>query len=333
MKGLACILILLMVAGWGAITPAQAAARTWTVQTGGGAKDTSVVSNSFRPRSIEIGVGDTVKWDFLEPWTIHTVTFTSGAKEPEVEVQEGDKFFINPQVFFPSGAQTYDGTGYRNSGVAEQGPSAPHFSYALTFTKAGTYKYQCLLHGPGMSGTVIVRDRVSASPASLATRGKNEVLATLKSGQAAYAKWTPQKQGTKVVVPLVGDPKGGWSILRFTREPLVIKRGTTVTWDMRDPLEVHTVTFLSGEKPPDYLVIQPQKQGPPKVLESPQATNPTQDKAYDGTGFRNSGQLLAPGTPGNPPTSFSLTFTKPGRYEYWCIIHAPWGMKGVVVVQ
>ncbi len=333
MKRIACILLLLIVAVWTGAPVQAAASRTWTVLTGGGVKDTSVVSNSFRPRVIEVAVGDTVQWDYLVPWTLHTVTFTSGAKEPDVEIQEGDKFFINPQVFFPAGGQTYDGTGYRNSGIPEQGASAPHFTYKLTFMKAGTYKYFCTLHGPDMSGTVIVRDRVSTSPASLVTRGKKDYAATLKSGQAGYSKWRPQKQGNKVVVPMIGDPKGGWSILRFTRAPLVIKRGTTVTWDMRDTLEAHTVTFFSGEKTPDFLIIQPQQQGPPRILENPLATNATKDSTYDGTGYRNSGLLFAPGTPGNPPTKFSLTFTKPGRYEYTCVIHAPWGMNGVVIVQ
>ncbi len=332
MKRGACILMLLIVAGWTG-APAQAASRTWTVLTGGGVKDTSVVSNSFRPRVMEIAVGDTVQWDFLVPWTLHTVTFTSGAKGPDVEIQEGDKFFVNPQVFFPVGSQTYDGTGYRNSGIPEQGPSAPHFSYKLTFTKAGTYKYFCPLHGPDMSGTVIVRDRVSKSLASDATRGTRDFAATLKSGQAAFAKWNPQKQGNNVVVPLIGDPKGGWSILRFTRAPLVIQRGTTVTWEIRDRLEAHTVTFLSGEKPPDFLDVQFFASGPRKILENPRATTPTLDKAYDGTGYRNSGLLFLPGTRGNRPFNFSLTFTKPGQYEYWCVIHAQWGMKGVVIVR
>ncbi len=327
------LLLVLMLSLTLAVPPAQAAKQKWTVLVGGGVKGTAVVSNSFRPRTVEVAVGDTVTWDFQKPWTLHTVTFLSGQKEPEDFVHEGDKTYANPQEFFPAGGKEYDGTGYLNSGVAPQEPSAPPFSYSLTFTKAGTYKYQCLLHGPEMSGTVVVKDRVSASPASVAGRGRSELAATLKAGQAAFNKLVPERQGTTVVLRLIGKPAEGWTLLRFSRQPLVITRGTTVTWTVGDPFEIHTVTFTSGQKLPDFLVVEPQKQGPPKLLVPAQALNATQTKEYAGQGYVNSGILFPPGIPGNPPTSFSLTFTKSGRYEYSCVVHAPWGMKGTIIVK
>jgi plastocyanin len=34
------------------------------------------------------------------------------------------------------------------------------------------------------------------------------------------------------------------------------------------------------------------------------------------------------------PTSYSLTFTRPGRYEYVCVVHMPIeGMKGTIIVR
>ena len=33
------------------------------------------------------------------------------------------------------------------------------------------------------------------------------------------------------------------------------------------------------------------------------------------------------------PSSFSLTFTTPGRFEYWCLIHAEVGQRGTIVVR
>jgi len=43
--------------------------------------------------------------------------------------------------------------------------------------------------------------------------------------------------------------------------------------------------------------------------------------------------LFPPGNPGKLPSSFSLTFTTPGRFEYWCLIHADVGQRGIIVVR
>ena len=53
----------------------------------------------------------------------------------------------------------YDGTGFRSTGFIDSfpDPSDPNAfkAYTLTFTKAGTYKYLCVIH-PKMTGTVVV---------------------------------------------------------------------------------------------------------------------------------------------------------------------------------
>ncbi len=323
-------LVLLVLAALPA-APVQAK-RSWTVTVGGATKDFSVVTNTFQPRNIEIAVGDTVIWKFQE---VHTVTFLSRQRPRTPFVLAGEKLIANPQVFFPAGERTYDGAGYRNSGTPPLDPVVlRRFRYSLTFTRQGTYEYQCLLHGPAMSGTVVVKDRVATSSAVFIRQARIEQTASLNAGQVAWTKLTPQRQGDTVVVALVGDSDNGYSIYRFTREPLVIKRGSTVTWQVRDPFEIHTVTFTSGQKPPDFLVTEPQQQGPTKLLLQAKAVNPTQTKAYDGTGYVNSGMLFPPGTPGNPPSSFSLTFTKPGRYTYVCLVRSvPEGMRGTIIVK
>ena len=142
-----------------------------------------------------------------------------------------------------------------------------------------------------------------------------------------------ERHGTTFVVPLVGNSRQRYSVLRFTRKPLVIPRGSTVTWTMRDTFEIHTVTFTSGEKPPEFVVPEPQPKGPPKVLLNPKALTPTTATQYDGSGYINSGMLFPPGNPGKLPSSFSLTFTKPGRYEYWCLIHADVGQRSAIIVE
>jgi plastocyanin len=46
----------------------------------------------------------------------------------------------------------------------------------------------------------------------------------------------------------------------------------------------------------------------------------------------NSGMLFPPGNP-KLPSSFSLTFPKPGSCEYWCLIHADVGQRGTIIVE
>ena len=308
------------------MTPTHATSPTnWTVIVGGATADTSIYANAFFPRTIEVGVGDAITWTFQG---VHNVAFLGGSAAPAFSVQEGNKAYWNPQIAFPAGDKTYDGTGYHNSGIP--GPDGK-LSYTLTFTKPGRYSYICSIHS-GMRGTVIVKDKPKGTPAAASRRGRAEQAATLAAGRARYANLRVERHGNIFVVPLVGNSKERYSVLRFTRKPLVIQRGSTVTWAMRDTFEIHTVTFTSGEEPPKFVVPEPQPNGLPKLLLNPKALTPTTATQYDGTGYVNSGMIFPPGTP-KLPSSFSLKFPKPGSYEYWCLIHAETGQRGTIIVQ
>ena len=325
------VLALILTGGSVPSTPAFGAARTWTVVAGGTNRDFSVWSNAFHPRKIEIATGDTVVWKFAG---VHNVAFLGGDKFPALFVADGDRLSFNPLVAFPAGDTTYDGTGYHNSGMPQDNPAlfAQH-TYTLTFTKPGTYDYVCVVHGPGMGGTGEVKERVSGAPTSAAAQGAREQAVLLRAGTAALAAWKPTTQGSTVVAPIMGNIAPGYSLLRFSRLPLTVERGATVTWTMQDPFEIHTVTFTSGQKPPDFVLVQPQPKGPPRLMLNPKAVAVTPQQTYDGRGYVNSGLLFSTSTPGNVRRSYSLTFTTPGRYEYWCIVHVPEGMKGVIIVR
>lgn len=309
------------------IALALAANLLWTVIVGGQTQDVSVYANGFFPREVTIHTGDTVTWQFAG---FHNVTFLSGATPPPFAIKDGNNYYGNPLLFFPAGTNTYDGTGFRGSGVP---PSDKPFTYSLTFTKPGRYEYGCTIH-PGMSGVVNVVDgALSETPEAALARGRTEQAASVAAGTKAYANLNPQVTGSHVTVPLVGDRGDRFSLLRFTHDPLVITTGTTVTWTIQDPFEVHTVTFTSGAAVPEFFIPQPQPSGPPKLLLNGVALTPTSRTTYDGTGWVNSGLLAAPGSPGNSPSSFSLTFTKPGRYVYWCLVHHDAGQEGVIIVK
>lgn len=307
--------------------PRANAATTWTVIVGGQTPDVSVYANGFYPREITIATGDTITWQFAG---FHNVSFLSGAPSPVFAVKDGDKYYANPQVLFPAGNSTYDGTGFHNSGLPQEHKP---FSYSLTFTKPGRYEYACTVHA-GMTGIVnVVSGPVQETPAATLARGREEQAASLAAGTRAYQNLNPQTNSSHVTVTLVGSNQDRFSLLRFTHDPLVIARGTTVTWVMNDPFEIHTVTFADGDKLPALYLPQPQPNGPPKALLNPIALTPTKTTAYDGSGFVNSGFLYPARSAQDPPSSFSLTFTKPGRYVYWCLVHANEQQQGVVIVK
>lgn len=266
----------------------------------------------------------------------HNVALAGGGQLPPLVVAEGKAAYMNSQVAFPVGSAQYDGQGYRNSGVPSEDPKAwAGFRYRLRFTRPGTYVYSCIVHGPATVGVVRVDPqgtKLPRDPAAALRLGRQEQRATLRAGERALARLRPEvRAGGEVRVAMVGDVRGSYSLMRFTRTPLVVRRGTTVTCEMRDPFEIHTVTFVGREKVPAFVIPQPQPSGPPKLLLNPRVAGPTPQKEYAGSGYVNSGILVPVGAPG--PRSYSLRFTRSGTYTYWCPIHARVGMKGVVVVR
>ena len=316
----------LIIFGASALPLRAAAATNWTVIVGGHPADNSVYANGFYPRELTVNVGDTVTWQFDG---FHNVAFLSGGTRPTFAIKDGGKMYANPKVFFPAGGSTYGGVGFRNSGTPQDDKP---FSYSLTFTKPGRYEYACTIHA-GMSGVVnVVRDPVAETPAAELERGRAEQASSLAAATSAYRGLTPKRDGSKITVRLIGNRDDRFSILRFTREPLVISVGTTVTWTVNDPFEIHTVTF-NGDKHLQFIIPEPQPNGPPKLELSAAVLTPTKTTSFAGTGFVNSGLLFPAGNPAHLPSSFSLTFTKPGRYEYWCLVHKDAGQRGVIIVK
>ncbi len=105
---------------------------------------------------------------------------------------------------------------------------------------------------------------------------------------------------------------------RFTPENLTIHANDQVEWTHLNPMEIHTVTFPeAGNEPPEFLL--------PNLTVNPVAATPAGGSIHNGTGFYNSGIL-------NPGDNYTLTFTKPGTYDYVCVVHDNMNMVGEVVV-
>lgn len=293
--------------------PSKQQPQSWTVQAGGSEQNEAVQALQFYPSTITIDEGDSVTWQYPagEP---HTVTFLGPQATPPPP--------SDPNVAAPAGGTTYDGSTYTSSGFMLLGQS-----YTLTFPKAGTYKYYCLIHGE-MVGTVVVQKAGTLYPkgqSQYSSDASSAVAADLKAGSDSTALFPYAPGGphlTAGISPGLGQPPlTNSSVVRFldsndpTNSTVTVAAGTTVTWTNLDSNLPHTVT------------IPPAGAGEPNM---PPFAPPSGGNTYDGTTLVNSGPMIA-GTPG---ASFSVTFTTPGTYTYYCLFHDDTEkMIGTVVVQ
>jgi len=330
---LALALIAGLFAATGGLAVAQTAPQTWGVQVGLHNEQTGAEVQAYGPDPLTIRVGDTVNWKFA---SFHTVTFNAGKPDLPVFVPgpaQGE-LMLGPAGFptGPASGSSYDGATQASSGAPLQGPP-DQFSYSLKFTKAGMFGYVCTIH-PGMRGTVEVVDASSALPESVATAtARGQATLAALAGKASAAKThaagpehlrpAAANAGIASVFVGVADPFGA-SFLGFVGGDVTVARGGSVAWVWADPFEIHTVTFLSGAEPPEFIIPRPRPAGPPALVVNPQVLMPQGGSTYTGQGILNSGILEAPGL-------FVAKFEAPtGKYDYLCLTH-PF-MKGSVTV-
>ncbi|MBC5806041.1 MAG: hypothetical protein DLM53_09640 [Candidatus Eremiobacter antarcticus] len=285
--------------------------KTWFAKPGTASPHGALQGWRFYPPDMTVNVGDVITWQFTVTGEPHTVTFPGGKPLPP----PGD-----PSVAAPVGGHTYDGTNYISSGFMFAGQS-----YSVQFTKAGTYKFYCLNHGPEMQGTIVVNDRGSAYPKTQAdydAQGASLMATDLSAASGSVAEFPFTMGGTHLaagIAPgLTAAPPSNSSVLRFLDGPSLddgpvsVAVGTTVTWTNESNNAPHTVTFpIAGQDVPPSL---------------PPFAPPSGGNTYDGSTLVNSGVLL-------PGGSFSLTFTKAGTFKYACIFHDDEGMVSTVTVH
>ena len=308
--------------------------------------------DKFSLKQLQIHVGDKVQW--LDPSGAHTVTFAKGKADiPLFETSptgakysgfldaSGNPFWFNGQTQIqldPAGALaagvkmvagkqvgTENGSQLVGSGMYNGNASPPPF--VLTFNKAGTYDYQCTVH-PNMNGSIKVLPRGTKvpSPAADLSREKASLIADAKT-IVKLVSYTPPADTVSG-----GHDQGQLATLRFYPTSLHVAVGTTVTFSQTSDVQIHTFTF----GPTAYLSSISNSAGlelPPAFpfsSEAPSSTPTTYDGTNHGNGFLNTGVLDAnPGA--TQASSFKVTFTKAGTYDFQCLIH-PF-MKGEVVVS
>jgi plastocyanin len=139
--------------------------RTFTVLAGAGDETQGFdFMYFFGGTNLTIKTGDKVTWtvDKNTPGMMHTITFLSGANEPDFIISQSpssgsSQLIVNPVVSAPSPVPPapFAGTGYYNSGLLTSGVTPQ--SFTLMFTEPGKYDYICVPHDTmGMKGTITV---------------------------------------------------------------------------------------------------------------------------------------------------------------------------------
>jgi len=321
--------------------------QTFTVLVGLDDKATGAAIDAYFPATIHVHVGDTVVWK-KNSNEIHTVTFLgSMAKAPDLLVPMPNApqgaMMVNPQAGFPTLPKdgVYDGTAFANSGIIgpDQGQAQ---QFSLTFTKAGSYSYTCVVHGvEDMTGTVVVDDASMSVPSQAdddaqAKTEMDTLMAKIPNiAQAATAEIpanVANSDGSTNHFVLVGYTDGQIDLDFFFPQKLQVNPGDTVTWVFsKQDVAPHTITFLNGATAPAPIKAVPQAGGMPLLTFDPFVAMPQNaDKPLTDKGVFSSG-ILDPTAPG--PHQFTL---KIGNYigtlKYQCILHDDLGMIGTLTV-
>lgn len=96
-------------------------ASTATTASGGDEASVAIADNTFTPDEITISAGDTVTW-----------TWGGSAPHSVIGTSDNATDLINSEQMTGSG------------------------TYTVTFDEAGTYEYECGVHGASMAGTIVV---------------------------------------------------------------------------------------------------------------------------------------------------------------------------------
>jgi plastocyanin len=380
-RALLCVVVAVFTLGLAACGggSSSSGAQKRTVQVDGTTDKYNGAFLAYFPNSVTVRPGDTV--DFKEMWTgePHTVTLgtlaqkniEAGKSNPNAQQSlpnliPGEDFAQNAAqpCYLASGGppadantacskaqQTqpaFDGTqSFYNSGFLPEGDT---FSVKLSpNTKPGTYSYFCLLHGPMMSGSIVVKAKDSSIPSQsdvdkAGTTQKNDLVnKTLPAYNQAKAGQFPAP-GVKNVAGYGSPDVQATQINEFIPASIQAKVGQPVSWAV---IGAHTISFGKAPIEPGKFYSrapdgawhinpafapagfppapQPNFNGPPNA---PISLTPLNGGSYDGTSFKSTGVIQS-----FPPAIVapSITFTKPGSYPFVCLIHPKMG--GVVTVS
>lgn len=355
-------MILLLAGALGSARGAASAAqepRDITVLVGAG-QDTEQIK-AFFPQVVRVRAGDTITW-VQNSGFFHTVSLVTGdfpgpsgsnpsgppgETIPVAFIPVPDRpgvTQLNPPAFRPQvEGDTYSGVGFVSSGrLAGLNPTPtvdPIDSFSLIFDTPGFYPYICLVHPEVMAGTVEVVEASAAAPsqAEIDAQAQAEiaVLTALMERAKAQAnlpvRSEPGPGNTNVWFVRAGNTQGGVNderieLTEFLPRDLTISAGDAVVWFSAGP--GHTVTFDPAPPPPSVLVGENLPDGSVAVIRNPEVFRASKPSGvFDPAQYFNSA-ILASG----PGTAWTLSFERPGTFEYFCALHRDFGMVGSITV-
>lgn len=344
------------VAGWLPIAilliaaPALYAQKTWYANAGAETKDQAVQAQAFLPNELWILAGDSIEWTFAPKNEVHTVTFLMPNQvrplaTPPVGPPAGTPVVGLPVTCGPyTTPQKYTGTN-----CVSTNPVSGGTTFTVTFPNPGNFKLVCLVH-TDMTGTVHVLANTNQNAALLHTqkfyddqaRDQSDDLLKDRDNQPEEISDLPGHQVAAGIGEIAATGGGTQyrAVVRFLKPIVTIHKGDSVTWTNLDPTEPHTVTF--GTEPNNFNPTMPVDLGKPlddgtltgvitstsDFLNSGFLQAQATDRAAPGLGTPPGGDTQLP--PGQ--TRITITFNKPGTYQYRCALHDVDGMFGTVMV-
>jgi plastocyanin len=309
------------------LMPALVQAQDWQVQVGAQSKDLGRQVIAFLPNELWIHAGDSVAFTVAtdEP---HTVTFlTPSQVRPSFPVGcPGAPNGITPNV------STEDGSTCVNSGPLTKGQG-----YSVTFPKAGDYKLVCLFH-QNHTAVIHVLDLSAKLPhdqafySAEAADMEKDLLSSAGhlTDHETDSSTDEVTAGTGSIVATGGGSET-LSVMRFMHPDKVVRVGETVEWTNDDPVTPHTITFGAEPAPANFMPPSGNVTTDPDGALHAIVSSPG-DNVHSGFIVAAPQDQIA--LPQPPPgiTRFRVTFTRPGTFQYRCVLHDNLGMLGKVTV-
>lgn len=166
----------------------------------------------------------------------------------------------------------------------------------------------------------------NTTPTAATPNAQTSPVATAAASPAPSVDAAPGSATFKV---LAGKASGAMDIEMFMPAEIRIRQGDTIEWTAQG-FEGHSITFGTAQQIKDvfaeYLQPDPENSSQ-KIFNTAASLHSATGDTFAGDGtFTNSGFIGVPAE-----ATYKLTFTKPGLYEYLCLVH-PFTMLGTVSV-